>query len=324
MVHVRRREFLIAAGLLLTIRHAGAQPTRKIHSIGLLYYTPGRQEAALVRGLREFGYIEGQNILIQRRTANGQLERLSNLAIELVQLGVEVIVATDPPSTNAAAAATKTIPIVMRTSNDPAESGLVVSLAHPGANITGVYSLSAEIAPKRLELLKDAVPGLTHVGILWDDRNSPSVPVWKQAQAAAKALGLKVKSLRVHRQEDLNDVFSTASKAHVEALIVLRNPLFIRLRTQLVALTNTHRIPAIYDEREFVDAGGLMAYGANLNDLTMHAARYVDQILKGANPADLAIEQPTKFELLINLKAAKAIGFSIPRSFLLRADEVVN
>jgi putative ABC transport system substrate-binding protein len=324
MSQIRRRRFLIAAALLLTARSAGAQPARKMRRIGLLYNNPGPNQEALSRGLRELGYIEGQNVLIERRTANGRPERLPQLAVELAALGVDVIVATDPPSTSAAAAATKTIPIVMRSSNDPVESGLVSSLAHPGGNITGVYSLYEEITPKRLELLKEAIPGLTRVAILWNDGYPGAVSVWKQAQAAAKALGLKADSLEIRRPEDLNAAFSAALKAQDGALITLRNPLFVRLRAQLVALANENRIPAIYDEREFFYAGGLMAYGANLDHLTRRAAIYVDKILKGTKPGDLAIEQPTKLELLINLKTAKVLGITIPQSLLVRADEVVQ
>jgi putative ABC transport system substrate-binding protein len=324
MTQVRRRTFLIAGALLLTARSAGAQSARKLRLIGLLYNSPGPNQEAFTHGLRELGYIEGQNVQIERRTANGRPERLPQLAVELAALGVEVIVATDPPSTSAAAAATKTIPIVMRSSNDPVESGLVSSLANPGGNITGVYSLYEEITPKRLELLKEAIPGLKRVAIFWNDGYPGAVTVWKRAQAAAKDLGLKTDSLEIRRPEDLDAAFSAALKSQDGALITLRNPLFVRLRAQLVALANKNRIPAIYDEREFFYAGGLMAYGANLDHLTRRAAIYVDKILKGAKPGDLAIEQPTKLELQINLKVANALGITIPQSLLVRADEVVQ
>jgi putative ABC transport system substrate-binding protein len=295
-----------------------------MHRVGLLYNNSGPYIEIVTRGLRELGYIEGQNTLIERRTANGLSDQLPSLAAELVRLGVDVIVTPDPPSTHAAKGATKTIPIVMRSSNDPVESGLVTSLAHPGGNITGVYSQYEELTPKRLELLKEALPGLRRVAILWNGASPGEIAVFKSAQAAARAMGLQIDSLEVHRREDLDGAFSAAAAARVGALMTLRNPLFVRLRTQLVGLANRHRIPAIYDEREFVEAGGLMAYGANLADLYRRTAIYVDKILKGAKPADLPVEQPTKFELVVNLKTAKAMGITLRQSVLLRADEVIE
>ena len=313
---------LLALGILPDL--VLAQPARKIYKIGLLYNNKSPVLEALLRGLRELGYIEGQNILIERRTADGQPDRLPKLAAELVRLGVDVIVAPDPPSTYAAKAATKTIPIVMRSTNDPVESGFVASLAHPGGNITGVYSQYEELTPKRLELLKEAIPGLKRVAILWDSNFPGTTPVWKNAQAAAKVLGLKVDSLDVHRVGDLEGAFGAASAAHAGALITLRSPLFVVNRTQLVALAKKYRLAAVYDERQFIDVGGLMAYGANMEDLYRLAAVYTDRILKGAKPAELPVEQPTKFELVINLKAAKSIGITIPQSVLARADEVIQ
>jgi putative ABC transport system substrate-binding protein len=295
-----------------------------MHRVGLLYNNSGPYIEIVTRGLRELGYIEGQNTLIERRTANGLSDQLPSLAAELVRLGVDVIVTPDPPSTYAAKGATKTIPIVMRSSNDPVESGLVTSLAHPGGNITGVYSQYEELTPKRLELIKEALPGLMRVAILWNGASPGEIAVFKSAQAAARAMGLQIVSLEVHRREDLDGAFSAAAAARVGALMTLRNPLFVRLRTQLVGLANRRRIPAIYDEREFVEAGGLMAYGANLADLYRRTAIYVDKILKGAKPADLPVEQPTKFELVVNLKTAKAMGITLRQSVLLRADEVIE
>ena len=324
MSQVQRRKLLISGGLLLASPFAAAQPARKMHRVGLLYNNSGPYIEIVTRGLRELGYIEGQNTLIERRTANGLSDQLPSLAAELVRLGVDVIVTPDPPSTYAAKGATKTIPIVMRSSNDPVESGLVTSLAHPGGNITGVYSQYEELTPKRLELLKEALPGLMRVAILWNGASPGEIAVFKSAQAAARAMGLQIVSLEVHRREDLDGAFSAAAAARVGALMTLRNPLFVRLRTQLVGLANRRRIPAIYDEREFVEAGGLMAYGANLADLYRRTAIYVDKILKGAKPADLPVEQPTKFELVVNLKTAKAMGITIRQSVLLRADEVIE
>ena len=324
MSQVQRRKLLISVGLLLASPFAAAQPARKMHRVGLLYNNSGPYIEIVTRGLRELGYIEGQNTLIERRTANGLSDQLPSLAAELVRLGVDVIVTPDPPSTYAAKGATKTIPIVMRSSNDPVESGLVTSLAHPGGNITGVYSQYEELTPKRLELLKEALPGLMRVAILWNGASPGEIAVFKSARAAATAMGLQIVSLEVRRRDDLDGAFSAAAAARVGALMTLRNPLFVRLRTQLVGLANRRRIPAIYDEREFVEAGGLMAYGANLADLYRRTAIYVDKILKGAKPADLPVEQPTKFELVVNLKTAKAMGITIRQSVLLRADEVIE
>jgi putative ABC transport system substrate-binding protein len=300
-----------------------AQPIRKMYRIGLLYNNKSVPLEALMKRLRELGYIEGQNVLIERRTADGQPDRLSNLATELARLELDVIVAPDPPSAYAAKAATKTIPIVMRSSNDPVQLGLVASLAHPGGNITGVYSQYAELTPKRLELLKAAIPGLTHVAILWDSKFPGAKSAWTNAESAAKILSLTVTPLEVHREKDLDGAFRAAAAARVGAVVTLRSPLFVD-RTQLVGLAKKYRLATIYDERQFIDAGGLMAYGANMNNLYRLIADYADRILKGARPADMPVEQPTTFELVINLKTASALGLTIPRSVLARADEVIQ
>ncbi len=303
---------------------AGAQQARKVHRIGLLYNNRGPHLEAFARGLHELGYIEGRNVVVERRSADGRSERLPKLAAELVRLDVDVLVAPDPPSAFAARAATKTIPIVMRSSNDPVEAGLVSNLARPGGNITGVYSLYAELTPKRLELLKEAIPGLTRVAVLRNSGFPGSASVWSETQVAARALGLEVYSLDVRRAEELDGAFHAASAARAGALITLRNPLIVVNRSQLVTLAAQTRIPVMYDEREFIDAGGLIAYGANLDDLYRRAAGYVDKILKGAKPGDLPVEQPTKFELIVNMKTAKALGITIPRSILVRADKVIE
>jgi putative ABC transport system substrate-binding protein len=322
---MNRRDAVIALlALGIMPLPAPAQSVRKMYRVGLLYNNKSVPLEELMKGLRDLGYIEGQNVLIERRTADGQPERLANLAVELTRLEVDIIVAPDPPSTYAAKAATKTIPIVMRSTGDPVELGLVASLAHPGGNITGVYSLYAELTPKRLELLKAAIPGLTHVAVLWDPNFPGARSAWKYVQTAAKVLGLKVTSIEVHREKELDGAFAAAAAAHVGALVTLRSPLFVVHRTQIVALAKKYRLASIYDERQFIDAGGLMAYGANMNDLYRHIAIYADRILKGAKPGDLPVEQPTKFELVINLKTAKALGLTIPPSLLQRADEVIQ
>jgi putative ABC transport system substrate-binding protein len=279
---------------------------------------------AFARGLRDLGYVEGQNILIERRFAAGKLERLLALAAELVRLNVGVIVALDPPATAAAKDATKTIPIVMRSSDDPTATGLVASFARPGGNITGVYSPYAELSPKRLELLKETLPGIMRVAVLWDPAFWGSTRAWRETEAAARSLGLELKSLEAQRADDLEGAFRTATRARSGALITLRNPLIVRHQLQVVKLAAKSELPAMYDDRPFVEAGGLMSYGANLADLYRRAAGYVDKILKGAKPADLPVEQPTRFELVINGKTARALGLTIPQSILIRADQVIQ
>ena len=314
----------LAIAVLLLPFATEAQQPGKVYRIGLLVNNRGPHLAALTRGLHELGYVEGRNILVELRSAEGNSERLPELAGALVRLRVDVLVAPDPPSTFAAKAATRTIPIVMRSSNDPVEMGLVSSLARPGGNITGVYSLYAELTPKRLELLKEAIPGLARVAVLWNPGWPGAVTVWRDTQVAAKALGLELHSLEVRRREELEGAFRAASAARAGALLTLRNPLLVVNRRQLAVLAAQTRLPVMYDERDFVDEGGLMSYGANLDDLYRRTAAYVDKILKGARPAEIAVEQPTQFELVINMKTARALGIAIARSVLLRADKVIE
>ena len=279
---------------------------------------------AFRQGLRDLGYIEGQNILVESRFAQVKPERLHDLASELVQLNVNVIVAEDPPATAAATQATKTIPIVMRISNDPAVSGLVASLAHPGGNITGVYSLTDELSAKRLELLREAFPEIASVAVLWNSANPGSKRWLHETEVSARTLGVKLQPLEVRSPDEFEGAFHAAVREHAGALITLRNPTIVSNLIRIVRVAAQHRLPAMYDDREFVDAGGLMAYGTNFVDLYRRAAIYVDKILKGAKPADLPVEQPTKFELVINLKTAKALGLTISQSLLLRADQVIQ
>ena len=302
-----------------------AQPPAKVPRIGLLSYR-GQSPLleAFAQGLRDLGYVEGQNILIERRSAGGKVDQLPALAAELVRLNVAVIVAVDPPSTTAAKDATKTIPIVMRSSNDPTATGLVASLARPGGNITGLYSLYAELGPKRLELLKETLPGIARVAVLWNPAFPGSTHGWRGTEVAARSLGLQLQSLEAKHPNELEEAFRAATRARSGALITLRNPLIVGQQQQIVKLAAKSHLPAMYDDREVIEAGGLMSYGANLADLSRRAATYVDKILKGAKPADLPVEQPTRFELVINLKTAKALGLTIPQSVLLRADHVIQ
>ena len=311
--------FLLLAAPLAAEAQAG-----RIAHIGLLTNNPSPHLQAFETGLRELGYVEGQNIVIERRNAKGESPRLPALAAELVRLGLDVIVAPDPPSTRAARSATGTIPIVIRSSDDPVESGLVASLARPGGNITGVYSLYAELGPKRLELIKEALPRITRVAVLRDPSFLGGPQRWKEIEQAAHSLGLTLVSAEASSSDGLEGAFRVAMRQRAEALITLRNPMIVVHKSRVVELAAKGRLPAMYDDREFVEAGGLMAYGANLDDLYRRAATYVDKILKGARPADLPIERTTKFELVINLKTAKALGLAIPSSLLLRADHVIE
>jgi ABC-type uncharacterized transport system substrate-binding protein len=316
----------LMAGLLLSCAPlaAEAQQAGKIPRIGLLANNAGPHLQAFETGLRELGYVDGKNIVVERRHAKGEPGRLPVLAAELVRLPVDVIVAPDPPSTLAARSATSTIPIVIRSSDDPVELGLVKSLAHPGGNITGVYSLAADLGPKRLELLKEAFPRLTRVAVLWNPPFRAGPDRWREVEHAARSLGLTLVSAEASSPDGLESAFRIALRQRAEALITLRNPLIVAHMSRVVELAAKSRLPAMYDDREFVYVGGLMAYGANLDDLYRRTATYVDKILKGARPGDLPIERATKFDLVINVKTARALALTIPPGFLMRADHTLE
>jgi putative ABC transport system substrate-binding protein len=326
-----RRKFLgtLAGGLLAAPLAAEAQQAAKVARIGWLANTaalPHLREAFL-QGLRDLGYVEGRNVVIEYRNAEGKSDRLPALAAELVALKVDVIVA--PPTVAALAAkhATKTIPIVFAGAADPVTDGLVTSLARPGGNVTGLSSLTPELVGKRLEQLTQAVPGVTRVAALWQPGGAgerTDRDTLKGADVAARALGVRLQVVDARGPEDFDRAFSDMTRARAGALTVLGSAMFNSERRRLVNLAAKHRLPAVYQWREFVDTGGLMSYGANLADLNRRAAVYVDKILKGAKPGDLPVEQPTKFELAINLKTAKALGLTIPQSVLGRADEVIQ
>jgi putative ABC transport system substrate-binding protein len=307
---------------------ADAQQPTKIPRIGYLTATspsvnPARIEA-FRQGLRELGYVEGKNIVIEWRSAEGKLDRVPSLAAELVRLKVDVIVASGPTPTRAAKEATVTIPIVMGFAGDPVGSGFVASLARPGGNITGLSILAPEISGKQLELLKEIVPRLSRVAVLGSSTLPGNAQALRETELAAEAFGVQLQYLDVLGPKDLEAVFRAASKGRANALLVLTGPVFVLQRTQVADLAIKSRLPAIYDRREFVDDGGLMSYGTNFADLSRRAATYVDKILKGAKPADLPVEQPIKFEFIINLKAAKQIGLTIPPNVLARADRVIR
>jgi putative ABC transport system substrate-binding protein len=310
--------------LLVAPLAAEAQQAGRIPRIGLLTNNPSPHLQAFETGLRELGYVEGKNIVVERRNANGESARLPALAAELVRLEVDVIVAPDPPSTLAAKSATGTIPIVTRSSADPVEGGLVKSLARPGGNITGVYSFSAELGPKRLELLRAALPHIARVAVLRNPTFPGDPERWKEVEQAARSLGLTLVSAEASSSEGLEGAFRTTLRQRADALITLRNPVIVAQKGRVVELAAKSRLPAIYDDREFVEAGGLMAYGANLDDLYRRTATYVGKILKGTRPADLPIERATKFELIINVKTARALALTIPPGFLMRADHLLE
>ena len=285
-------------------------------------------QEAFRQGLRDLGYVEGRSVVIEYRDAEGKIERLPALAAELVALQVDVLVAGGTPQALAAKQATKTIPIVFTSATDPVTDGLVTSLARPGGNATGLSTISTpEIVGKRLELLKQVIPGITRVAVLWQPGGQgerTNKDMLKGAELAARALGVRLQAVETRGPEDFDRAFSDMTRARAGALTSAGGTMFFNERRRLVDLAAKNRLPAAYTQREFVDAGGLMAYGANIADLWRRAATYVDKILKGAKPGDLPVEQPTTFELVINLKTAKALGLTFPTSLLANADEVIE
>jgi putative ABC transport system substrate-binding protein len=320
--------WLLATALLTTASLAAAQQSTRMPRIGFLVasnpsVTSARIEA-FHQGLRALGYVEGTSIVIEFRFAEGKLARVPALAAELVSLNVDVIVTGGATDTRAAREATKTIPIVMAQDNDPVAGGHVASLARPGGNVTGLSTLAPEISGKQLELLKEIVPKLSRVAVIGTSTNSGNAEKLKEVDLAAGALKVKPQHLDILDPKDIDAAFRAASKGRADAVLVLGTPILTLQRRQVVDLAAKHRLPAIYSRPEFVEAGGLMAYGVNFTDLFRRAATYVDKILKGAKPADLPVEQPTKFEFVINLKAAKQIGLTIPPNVLARADRVIK
>ncbi len=315
--------FILLAGC---VGMAEAQQTKKVPRIGILTPDPVSARADLFeafrQGLRELGYFEGKNIAIEVLSAEGKLDRLPTLARELVSLKVDVIVTVVTPTAQAAKQATSTIPIVS-ISADPVGTGLVASLARPGGNITGLSVLGPEIRGKQLELLKETLPKVKRVAFVWDPANASTALTFKALEIAARTLGLQIESLEVRAPNELESALESATSKGAGALIV-GPAMAAAYRRQLVDLPVKNRLPAIYDERESVEAGGLMSYGTNRADLFRRAATYVDKILKGAKPADLPVEQPMKFEFVINLKTAKALNLTIPQSVLFRADKVIK
>jgi ABC-type uncharacterized transport system substrate-binding protein len=305
---------------------AAAQPSGQVYRIGFLSTDPlpAHLWEALLDGLRERGYSEGRNLVFERRFSEGHAERFPALAAELVQLRVDCIIVTTTPAALAAKHATQTIPIVMTTAIDPVGGGLVASLARPGGNLTGLSVLAPELSGKRLELLQEVVPGTTRVAVLWNAANPANAAAWHETQAAAGALGLRLHAQEVRDAQDLESAFARMAQAHPEALLVLEDALINMHRPQIAEFVTQQHLPSVFVHREWVVAGGLMSYGPSLPDLFRRAATYVDKLLKGAKPADLPVEQPMKFELVVNLKTAQALGLTIPPTVLFQANEVIR
>jgi len=320
--------WLFAVLVLASIQLAEAQQPKKVPRIGYLAAAsasanPARIEA-FKQGLRELGYMEGKNIVIEWRSAEGKSEPVPALAAELVRLKVDVIVTAGSLATRAAKEATVTIPIVFAQDSDPVGNGLVASLARPGGNITGLATLGPELSGKRLELLKEIVPGLSRVAVLGTSTQPSTAPTLKETELAAGALEVKLQFLDILAPKDVETAFRAATKGRAGAVLTLTSPVLLSQRAQLAHLAVKSQLPGIYPQTEYTEAGGLMYYGANTADLHRRAATYVDKILKGTKPADLPVEQPKKFELVINLKTAKQVGLTIPPNVLARADKVIK
>ena len=324
-----RREILVAlgAGALAfgALPEAFSQQQRNVWHIGFLGVRkePGLQ-GAFVRGMSDLGYVDGTNLMIESRSAEGRVERLPGLADDLVRMKVDVIVTAGRTATGAAQKATDAIPIVMGSSADPVGYGFIKSLAHPGGNITGLADLRTDIAPKLLEMLRSLAPTLSSVAVLGDPTNRTQLLFLTAVQSAAQDMHLTILPVEARTAQDIESAFSTIAQRKAGAVIVVRDGVFLEHRRQIAELAVKHRLLTISDDREYVDAGALMSYGPNVTDQFRRAAGYVDRILNGAKPDDLPVEQPTKLELVINLKTAKALGLTTPQSLLLRADDVIQ
>ncbi len=328
-----RRSFVVSVvvGMMALVVLAAppaseAQRSGRTPRIGYLMDRGGPDafDEAFLQALRALGYVNGQNVAIEYRWAGGRSERLPGLATELVALKVDVIVTAGVPSALAAKGATATIPIVMATSPDAVAVGLVASFAHPGGNITGQSIFAQELAGKRLELLKEAIPKLSRVGALYNAANPGMPPQYRESEAAGKVLGLQVQPMEARIPDDLETVFAAAKASGVGAVVILSDGSTIGSRSQIAAAAAKRRIPTMFANRAYLEGGGLMSYGPSIADAYRRAAAYVDKILRGAKPADLPVEQPTKFELAISLKAAKELGIAIPAALLQRADDVIQ
>ena len=323
---------LVIAGLLLAVVAAGSPAdAQQPKSPRIAFFSSGTRATtehlveAFRRQLRELGYVEGKTLVLDVRYGEGKPERLPEIARELVRLKLDVIVATKDEVIATVKRETRTIPIVMAFSTDPVGTGFVASLARPGGNITGLSNVSAELSGKRLELLREVVPGLARVALLWNPDVRGHLYDYKESEAAARSLRLELQSVEVSRPEDLDQAFSAVMSQRAQALVVPPgNLVAVTNRGQIGSFAQRNRLPSMFGAKDYVDSGGLMSYGPSIPDMFRRAAIYVDKILKGAKPGDLPVEQPTKFELVINLKTAKAIGLAVPRSLLERADQVIQ
>jgi putative ABC transport system substrate-binding protein len=317
----------ISLGAFGFVSLADAQQPAQPRHVGVLLMASSPEDKGsqqFRRGLLEAGYIEGRDVVVEWRLAKGDYDLVPQLVEDLVQRKVDAIVVTSTPATQMAKRATSSIPIVMALVADPVGSGLVASLAHPGGNVTGLSFMTTELSPKRLQLLKEAIPRLTRVAVLWNPATPWHTKVVELLKGVAPSLSIELSVMGVRAPEEIGPAFSAVAREHAQALYVIEDPLFFGHRAMLLKLASKARLPAVYEQRGFVDEGGLMSYGANFGALWHRSAWYVDKILRGANPGDLPIEQPTKFELVVNLKTAKALGLTIPQSILVRADEVIR
>ena len=318
---------MLTLGLLAAPLAVHAQPPTHVHRIGYLLGTTREQEPlleAFLEAMRALGYVEGQNLVMEYRGAEGQYERFPALAAELVRLKVDVLLVPNTPAALAAKQATSTIPIVMVGLGDPVGSGLVASLARPGSNLTGLSVQQPDLVGKQLEFLKDVLPTVSRVAVLWNPATPVHALTLREAEVAAQAVGVQLHLVEARGPDAFTSAFASMTSAHADGLLVLGDALVFQHRRRLAELAATSRLPTMHNVRAFVEAGGLLCYGVSQPDQWRRAATYVDKILKGAKPADLPVEQPTKFELIINLKTAEALGLTIPPTLLFQADEVIR
>jgi len=327
-VTVKGIGFIITLGILLGSLAAQAQQTGNVYRIGFLGNSTAALEANLVgpfrEGLRDLGYVEGRNVLIEYRWAEGKYDRFPALIGELLALKVAVIVTAGTPATLAVKKATTSVPVVMTAVGDPVGTGIVPSLSHPGGNITGLTAISTEMDAKRLELLREVVPSVSYIALLWNAASPLQVLAEKQVQAAAQVLRMRVLSLGVKTEEEIKSALAVMARERPDALLVLADRLLLHHRALIMDFATRHRLPGVHAYRELVEAGGLMSFGPSYADMHKRAAYFVDRILKGAKPGDLPVERPRTFELVINLKVARALGLTIPQSVLLRGTEIIQ
>jgi putative tryptophan/tyrosine transport system substrate-binding protein len=324
---MKRREFITLLGSAAAawpLAAARAQQPGKVWRMGFIAHGHEKFYDALFEGLREYGYEEGRNLIVERRYARGQAERFQEFAAEMVRLNVDIIIVVTTPAALAVKNATTTIPIVHPNAIDPLNTGLIVSLAHPGGNLTGGAQLTAEVSAKRLEILKKVVPGLSRVAALWNSANSAIVFSWKETQGVARVLGVTLQSHEVTGPKDFAAAFAMIAEERPDALLVLQDAVTMQQRSEIIDFAIKERLPSMFQEKGWAEAGGLMSYGENLASMYRRAAYFVDRIFKGAKPADLPVEQATKFDMVLNLRTAKAIGLTIPDSILALANDVIE